>query len=204
MRFFLTLVVLLVAVDCFAAGCNSPAMTIFGTSGTGETAYAGYPTTAGSPDSPEGSAGYYSLSGNYAIGRKWTATENGTANAIRQYVQASLSSNTTYTWLCLYNGTTLVGYSADITGASVGAWTGYVEITAASGQSLDFTTGDVLTFGPSFMGATAPNLFGKDIGDSTSLINYSTVTSASVPQTTVTFTQSSTNHGFMSILRYTK
>ena len=85
----------------------------------------------------------------YTVARTWTATEGGTAKSVQFYAGAT-RWNPASAWVVLYrniSGTITLVESGTVTGVSAGSWSGKFTLTAESGQSLDFSTDDVLYFG---------------------------------------------------------
>ena len=105
---------------------------------------------ANSDGTPTGSIGNTSVTVNddEILTTQWTATEGGTAKSINIYRGGAWAADGA--WVVLYrdiSGTiTLVG-KGQITETTTSTWSGKITLTAESGQTLDFSTNDVLYFG---------------------------------------------------------
>ena len=177
--------------------------------GGATTKWVGFPNTAGTPSAPVGAfADYGTLGADRVYGRSWTATENGTIQSvnIRPGSLVVWDADGTQAWITVYNGTTLVGFCDVGTGWVANTWEGQKTVTVAAGQSLDFSTNDVLHFGvtwPSSNGATDGNL-SNDNGASDGVITYSSDTEVGTvdPPTTVGTWSNSASHGLAAIMQY--
>ena len=169
------------------------------------TKWIGFPNSSGTPSSPTGSWAGYGYAGDRCYWLIRTASENGTAQAINIRFSAASSAVGENAWVCLWNGTTLVG------GAAIGAnyanddWTGELTLTVADGQSLDFSTSDTLRIGIAFDALSAPGSNGLSVdGGSDDSIYYDNSTAiTTAPPTTISESgPSGTAFGLAVILRY--
>ena len=136
---------LLLLPTCSYAVMNPYLFGIAGSEGGDTTYYVGYPNTAGVPD--DGSAswvGYGAASVDRVYALRWQATGGGTAIAIKLRTGGN-TWNATGQWLCLYNGTDLIG-QADVT-YSFDQWLDYITLTEDSAGSLEFLENDILYIG---------------------------------------------------------
>ena len=168
--------------------------------GGGETRYVGFPNTAGTANSPVGSWALYGSNADRTYGRLWTATENGTIQAVKIY--QSTEDNWQAAWLVVYNGTTLVGKVAYST-LNADAWCDFQTIVVEGGQSLNFSTNDVLRFGIAWDNdASGSTQFYRDNGASDGGIEYDSSTAVeSAPPATASWSTSA-SQGMGVILQY--
>ncbi len=128
--------------------------------------YYGYPVTNGIPNHPVGSiTGYGDPDVNGIVyTRKATAMANGSINAINLYAHTDGFATAVTAKFCVYNGDTLIGTTTDQTNSGlVSQWSGWIPVTAVNGQSLNYTSGDVLHFGICAYNNT-PNRVARDKG----------------------------------------
>lgn len=126
----------------------------------------------------------------------WTATENGTGVSVRFFIGSSWYPIDA--WVVLYRqdgGTgdwTLVGQAA-IGTVTNEAWND-VELSAVSGQNLNFSTDDVLNFGYVVNPDSGNCAIGNNANSTEPLLDYLTDDISAGPASTVSaWTQSSTN-----------
>jgi len=174
------------------------------TTGSGGTdKWVGFPNTTGSPSSPVGSWVTYGADADRVYGRNWTATEGGTVKAVNIYLWAA-DDFWDHAWLVVYNGTTLIGKSAELSNDVSDGWKGDTTIVVEGGESLVFSTSQELYFGIAWDNSTTNSTdFGRDDGASEN-INYYDNTHAfsTAPPPTVTWADS-TSEGYGVILKYT-
>ncbi len=120
-----------------------------GAGGGGTTAYIGWSTNGATTDAPS-SDSIISPGGSRTDVNAWTANTDGTAKKIRYYFRDYYTA--TNVTMGLWNGTTLIGTASIIPAANSWVWSS--DLVVESGQSLDFSTNDVLRFGPSINNAT--------------------------------------------------
>ncbi len=110
----------------------------------------GYPSTSCSPNPNIGTVtGYGAGSGVDRIyGRRYTPTTSGTIIGIDLYhIRSFASPDPDNVYACAYKNNTLIG-SADLSSyTTLNSWTGLVNLTEEVADSLDYISGDVLTFG---------------------------------------------------------
>ena len=109
--------------------------------------YVGWANTDGEPTGTIGNTSV-TVNDDEILTTQWTATEGGTAKSINIYRGGAWAADGA--WVVLYrdiSGTiTLVG-KGQITETTTSTWSGKITLTAESGQTLDFSTNDVLYFG---------------------------------------------------------
>jgi hypothetical protein len=100
----------------------------------------------------------------YTATRTWTAAGNGTAKTIQFYAGATRWAPA-QAWVVLYRnigGTiTLVGKGVT-SGVSAGTWSGKVTLIVEGGQTLAFSTNDVLYFGVAWHDTTNSQYIGRN------------------------------------------
>ena len=114
------------------------------------TTYYGYPQTAGVPNDPTGSATGYGTAGTYKVyTREDTAGASpGTITHINIYKGSYTWTALTNLYGCVYNGSSLVGQTADLGGDDIiSSWTGNIAVSEVSSGSLVYASGDTLRFG---------------------------------------------------------
>lgn len=200
MKKLLLLLLLSFFLTSFAAWAMSPVFLHQVSSGSsGEDKWVGFPNSSGTPSSPVGSFVDYGSTADLVYTRTWTATENGTIKQVNLRMGSTVAGLDTYAWFVVYNGTTLVGKAAFGT-QSTNAWTGYETIIVEGGQSLDFSTNDVLYFGLAY--DSADGRICRDDGDTANAIEYENdIAFESSPPTPVAW-ETSANKGLGSILNY--
>jgi len=141
MKKLILLILLLMPAQVWAFG-NMVSGSVAG--GGGVTTYVGWANSGGVPTGTPSSS--YPAGDNLSTTR-WVATEGGTATTIQAYITTHLACDTEVVALFRdISGTiTLVGQGT-FTGAT-GEWTGEITLVAESGQTLDFSTDDILYFG---------------------------------------------------------
>lgn len=158
------------------------------------TKWVGFPNTAGTPSAPTGTWTGYGLDADRAYAQKWTATENGTIQSIN-FHWGTPEGNPTVMFFAVWRNTTLIGYVDNTTTSgtySSNAWSGYTTITVVGGQSLDFSTNDVIYFGytcdetGSYLAAAAS----QDTGGAEDIWFDNTTVLNNVPAATVTWAAS--------------
>jgi len=165
--------------------------------------WVGFPNDEGTPDSPIGSWAVYGTNSDRVYCREWTATEDGTITHLN--AMGTTEDYWQEAWLVVYNGSTLIGTVDLASWSPTNDWNGEKSVTVYGGESLDFSTNDVIRFGIAWdndlSGSTALNRdngAGADGGipyDNTSAVEGN-------PPTTASFNVSTT-YGFGIILRYT-
>jgi hypothetical protein len=135
--------------------------------GDTETKWIGFPNTSGTPDSPQGSWEGYGYAGDRSYCLVRTASENGTLEAInfRFQDEDAVGNNA---WVAVWNGTTLVGAAVIGENYVGGDWTGYITLTEASTDSLDFDNGDTLRIGISYDALSDPGSNGLSVDSGSS------------------------------------
>lgn len=153
--------------------------------------YIGWPNSDGTPTGTPASAA--SIGDDAICTTQWTATENGTAKTIQFYSGPLWAADGAK--VVLYrniSGTiTLVG-SGTVTVPGTSQWIAKATLTAESGQSLDFSTNDVLYYGVYYYDTlgSSSNIGREDAGGSG--MYYVTLTGETgTPPATTTFTASS-------------
>lgn len=159
------------------------------TAAASASTYVGWANSGGTPTGTPSST-YSALTATNTS--TWTATENGTAKSIQFYAGATRWAPGS-AWVLLYrniSGTiTLVGRGT-ITGVSAGSWSGKISLTAESGQSLAFSTDDVLYYGIGWYDASNSQYVGRNDTGGTGMY-YSETSLSSGPLATITFSTSS-------------
>lgn len=131
------------------------------TGGGSASAYVGWSNTNGVPDSDPSSG--YSAHRIYYLS-PWVADADGTLVSVNVYV-GTVVTPPAAEYVCVYkdiDGTLTLVASGSYSGVSE-EWTGAIELTAASGQSLSFSAGDSLYFGGAARsGAVEEYTFGRN------------------------------------------
>jgi hypothetical protein len=120
---------------------------LYGIGGDGftpEDKWVGWANSSGTPTGTPADSG--GLEQDFVATRQWTATEDGTIKNVNAYLSSD-NDNWEAAYLVVYNGTTLVGKSAELGSISSTGWQGDTTIVVEGGESLDFSTSDVLYFG---------------------------------------------------------
>lgn len=160
-----------------------------GVAAVASSTYVGWANSDGTPTGTPSST-YSALTATNTS--TWTATENGTAKSIQFYAGATRWAPGS-AWVLLYrniSGTiTLVGRGT-VTGVSAGSWSGKFTLTAEAGQSLAFSTNDVLYYGVGWYDANNTQYVGRNDTGGTGMF-YSETSLSSGPLATITFSTSS-------------
>ncbi len=188
---------------------NDAQAVIRGSGGGGgslEQRWVGFPNSSGTPSSPIGSFITYGTGdADRVYGRLWTATENGTIQAISAYwTQAWNSADGAY--FTVYIGTGLRASAIVGSGNNTGAaWTSYVSLNSV-GAGLNFNSGDVIRFGVAYCETADTVGLARDDGASDGYIELDTTTSINcaltLPPTTAAWQTSGTSQGLAAIMRY--
>jgi hypothetical protein len=114
--------------------------------------YYGYPNTDGVPSSNPVST--MTVNASKVVTSFITATADGTAVSVNIYIASVTPTLITNVVLYKYDGGTYqrIGYGNVVTPA-VSSWQGEVALTAYTGQSLSYSSGDILYFGMETNGA---------------------------------------------------
>ena len=163
--------------------------------------WAGYPNTNGVPDDGSASWVSYEQQTDRIFGFKWTATENGTISHVNLNI-AEWNPGANGGFIVVYNNGTKVAQSV-LSSPTENEWTGELSIAVVSGESLVFSTSDVLVFGLAFDG-DGSLYTGLQRDENQSYYNeYAAVTvGATGPPAEVSFSTSGTYQGNGIILRY--
>jgi hypothetical protein len=201
-------VLLAITLFCFTSVAVADAgmlVQAVATGGGGTQKWVGYPNSSGTPDDGSASWGGYGSDDDRSYFREWTATEDGTIQALNVRFASPTSAPGEYSWYCVWNGTTLVAYLAIGETYSEGDWTGYQTLNVADGQSLDFSTNDVIRSGVSyeFSSSGGGQLLGVDSTRSSSIYYDSTTSITATPPTTISVSgPSGSYNGLGVIMRY--
>lgn len=198
---FLTTFLSLVIPIC-AAIVSVSNNTMMVPAGGGTTKYIGFPNTNGTPSAPVGTlVGYGTGNQDRKYSRvAWTATENGTVQAVNMYIDKGdiVADNA---WLCVWNGTTLIGYVEIPTGTGVD-WTGYIDLNVEV-TDYDYSTNDVLRFGIEYSNSQIYSPIYNDDGASDGYIDYDSTADIPVggPPVNAAWSTSGTYQGLAVILK---
>jgi len=168
----------------------------------GESKWVGFPNSGGTPSAPVGSWSVFGGAADRTYGRLWTATEGGTVTHIN--MMGTTEDSWQDAWYVVYNGTTLIGTGTITEWSPTDDWNGEVSISVEGGQSLSFSTDDVLRFGIAWDDDVAANpRVNRDGGASDGGIEYdSTNAVEGAPNATASWTTSG-SAGLGAIMRYT-
>ena len=171
--------------------------------------YAGWPTTAGVPDTNPGTWSTYDNPSDRTYTRRWTATEAGAITGVN--IRPSTATNADL-FVVVYKQTGGTGDIDKIAQMDIGGsysqdvWTGYETAVAFGAESLSFESGDILWFGVAFDGATGIGGLQQDTsetsGEVNNQFNSSAVNPTTGPVTPMVFSTSGTNRGLATIVRY--
>lgn len=166
--------------------------------------WVGSPNTNGVPDSPVGPWTNYTNSADRIYGRKWVATEDGTATHMNLRWADTVNVGTYGAFLCIVKNGDICGQIAiDPDTAGPEAWTGDIAVPAVYGRSLSFVTGDVMVIAMAFDGNGGPHGISQDLTADSTGNQYATVTViATGPPSDITFSESSANKDAAFIMKY--
>jgi hypothetical protein len=185
-------ILIILAIICCAGIAEAGSVSVVvgqPTAAASASTYVGWANSDGTPTGTPSST-YSALTATNTS--TWTATENGTAKSIQFYAGATRWAPGS-AWVLLYrniSGTiTLVGRGT-VTGVSAGSWSGKFTLTAEAGQSLAFSTNDVLYYGVGWYDANNTQYVGRNDTGGTGMF-YSETSLSSGPLATITFSTSS-------------
>ena len=164
--------------------------------------YAGFPNADGEPNAVQGNIVDYSAIDEGSIVWQWTATESGTINAIRMGFKSTSFASGDEGYYTVYVNDTLVATAQMADSWMNGGWDDFRTVTVESGESLSFSTNDVIEFGVSWTVGSSSTAIKMDDGNPTNFY-YDVYTWGGYPASTINTSQSS-NKGLFSILRYEK
>jgi len=150
--------------------------------------YTGWSTTA----PPTGTPASQYEGVNAVVASLFTASVSGTLKEIAFYPKTLVSP--TYYWVVAYKdiaGTNSLVGSALVSSPTSNAWSSFVTLTAADGQSLSYSAGDNIYFGVAFYKANADGQpLGRDDTGGTGMYYASTVITGATLPATATFSSS--------------
>lgn len=170
--------------------------------------WVGFPNSAGVPGAI-GDETNYSNDSDRTYCRRWTASENGTITGVNIRPAFNDLADMFIVVYRQVNGSGDIDKIAQMDIAddySQTTWRGYETAVVFGGESLAFSTNDILWFGVGFDGATGVGGLSRDIDDATGEVNNqyntSSVNPSTGPNSTLTFTTSGSARGLCTILRY--
>lgn len=165
---------------------------------------------SGVPESPSGSWTEYQNTSDRTYVRRISADVEGTITHINLRIGPAYNPGANGAFGVVYRQD---GGSGDIVkvgqvslgSQSINSWTGYLELSAVSGQNLDFESGDVLFIGLAFDGSGSNTAASVDISQSGNYAWFnSDAVGASGPVSPISLTESGTARHLAAIVQYSE